>query len=203
MPRLYRGPSVPAKDSPEYESALFDPSKQTADEVNQYLATAGAEERRRVLKEEKGSRKRSSVLEGPHAVDEQVNVGGTIPPGSNSPALSAGGTVDGADSANMAQASAALADQVVNPVVPLPGDTTIPAAVAEAPDAKSKREAEAAQREAEAEQARADKAAEKDAAQDAKATQERADAEAKATKAADAARAAERGATSKTTQPRR
>jgi hypothetical protein len=175
MARLYRAPSIPAEGTPEHESGRFDPSNQTGDEVNQYLATASPEERDRVLKAEKGSRKRASVLEGPHgSKDQAVGSGAVIPTGSNSPVLSAGGSVDGADSASQSGPA--------GPVVPLPGDTTIPASG----DDKAAKAAEA-------EQAKADKAAEKDAKADAEATAARDAEAAKAEKAAADQRAREAG----------
>jgi hypothetical protein len=175
MARLYRAPSIPAEGTPEYESQRFDPSKQTSDEVNQYLATAPAEERERVLKAEKGGHARKAVVEGPHgSKDQTVGSGAVIPAGSNSPVLSAGGSIDGADSASQSGPA--------GPVVPLPGDTTIPASG----DAKAAKDAEA-------EQAKADKAAEKDAKVDEKVQADRDAEAAKAEKAAADQRAREAG----------
>lgn len=45
----------------------FDPAGHTADEVNDYLAAADADERERVLAAEYDGKARKGVLEGPHA----------------------------------------------------------------------------------------------------------------------------------------
>lgn len=180
-PRAYLPPSP--DENGEY---AFDPTVQTASEVNDYLATAPAKERERVLKAEKAGAGRRSVLEGPHGEGEhEFSVGGDLPPGSNSPIMSAGGSVLGADGT-----SGPLPDPAVGtPVVPLPADTTV-AAAAESDDAKTRKAAEATLRERD----QADKQAEKDAEADAEVVQERTEAEAE--------RTAEQARTAKSTSPR-
>jgi hypothetical protein len=110
--------------------------------------------------------------------------------------LSAGGSVQGADSTS----GPVPAEAPFNPVVPLPGDTTIPAAAA-SDDPKVAKAGEKAQRDLEAEQEKADKDAEKDVKADEKVLEER---QAELDRQAEEARAeaAKTAQTTKSTSPR-
>lgn len=62
-------PSTPVV---EHDGTLggFDPSAHTADEVNDHLAAADADERERVLAAEYEGQARKGILEGPHAPEQ-------------------------------------------------------------------------------------------------------------------------------------